>query len=171
MTWLKQHPSWIIANTDKNLGPCVIELDQYIKDALVHLQNADIYEFLTEAEAAAEANRLAREVVEWIFEGKRNKALGKHEVNYLIKHTYDNCADPHGYFYLMYKVHKKTLSTRPVCSDCVSITNPCPAPACSTINADFLQRFVCIQKDLGSIDSTTWCSRLLRRRSVDVYKH
>ena len=124
MTWLKQHPSWIIANTDKNLGPCVIELDQYIKDALVHLQNAEVYEFLTEAEAAAEANRLAREVVEWIFEGKRNKALGKHEVNYLIKHTYDNRADPHGYFYLMYKVHKKTLSTRPVCSDCASITNP-----------------------------------------------
>ena len=24
----------------------------------------------------------------------------------------------------MYKVHKQTLSTRPVCSDCASITNP-----------------------------------------------
>ena len=124
MTWLKQHPSWIIANTDKNLGPCVIEHEQYIKDALVHLQDSSIYEFLTEAEAKAEGHRLYREIMEWIFKGKRKQALGKQEVQYLVKHTADNCADPHGYFYLMYKVHKKILSTRPVCSDCASITNP-----------------------------------------------
>ena len=57
LIWLKQHISWIIANTDKNLGPCAIELNQYIQDALVRLQDSAIYEFLTEAEATAEAHR------------------------------------------------------------------------------------------------------------------
>ena len=124
MAWLKNHPSWIIANTDKNLGPCVIELEQYIKDALTHLQNSEVYEFLTEAEAEDKASRLSSEITEWIFKGKRDHALGQNEVKYLLKHTAANRADPHGYFYLMYKVHKKSLSTRPVCSDCASITNP-----------------------------------------------
>ena len=41
-------PTWIIANTDKNLDPCVIELNQCTKDDLVHLHNSEIYEFLTE---------------------------------------------------------------------------------------------------------------------------
>ena len=43
LAWLKKHPDWIVANTDKNLGPCCIERDQYIKDALVHLNNKNIY--------------------------------------------------------------------------------------------------------------------------------
>jgi hypothetical protein len=47
LTWLRQHKSGIIENTDKNLGPCVIELEQYVKDAMVHLDDASSYEILT----------------------------------------------------------------------------------------------------------------------------
>ena len=39
LVWLKNHQHWIIANTDKNLGPCCIELAQYIVDALTHLND------------------------------------------------------------------------------------------------------------------------------------
>lgn len=124
LAWLKQHPSWIIANTDKNLGPCVIELEQYIRDALTHLQNSEIYEFLTEQEAAAEARRLSSEIMDWTVYGRRVKSLSDMEIKYIRKYMGENSEDPHGYFYLMYKVHKDVLSTRPVCSDCASITNP-----------------------------------------------
>ena len=62
LTWLKTHESWIIANTDKNLGPCVIELAQYITNALSHLDNPDLYKPLTEAEAESEALRIEREI-------------------------------------------------------------------------------------------------------------
>ena len=58
LAWLKHHESWIIANTDKNLGPCAIELAQYIMDALTHLNNESVYKHLTEAEAKAEATHV-----------------------------------------------------------------------------------------------------------------
>ena len=67
LIWLKQHNSWIIANTDKNHGPCVVELDQYIFDAMVHLNDESTYEKLTEEEAKAESQRLLRENVEVDF--------------------------------------------------------------------------------------------------------
>ena len=124
ITWLKHHKEWIIANTDKNLGPCCIELVTYIKDGLKHLQNSAVYEFLSADEADAEASRLYNEIWSWSVEGNKNWALNKNELKYIRKHTTLNREDPWGYFYLMYKVHKKTLSTRPVCSDCASITNP-----------------------------------------------
>ena len=75
LTWLKHHESWINANTDKNLGPCVIELAQYIRNALSHLDNPDLYEPLTEAEAEAEALRIEREINAWAVLAKRRNAI------------------------------------------------------------------------------------------------
>ena len=48
----------------------MIELEQYIKNALTHLQNSEVYEFLTEAEAEDKASRLSSEITEWIFSWK-----------------------------------------------------------------------------------------------------
>ena len=124
LAWLKHHESWIIANTDKNLGPCAIELSQYIMDALTHLNNESVYESLTAAEATAEANRLYYEIHHWTVIGRKKRAITDDEVKYIRHHTSKNAENPHGYFYLLYKVHKEKLSTRPVCSDCASITNP-----------------------------------------------
>ena len=93
-------------------------------DALTHLNNNSVYEYLTEAEAQAEAKRLYYEIHSWTVIARKKKALDDNEVKYIRKHTSQNAKDPFGYFYLLYKVHKKTLSTRPVCSDCASITNP-----------------------------------------------
>jgi hypothetical protein len=39
-------------------------------------------------------------------------------------HTTKNRKEPFGYFYLLAKIHKSPLSTRPVCSDCASIVHP-----------------------------------------------
>ena len=124
ISWLKHHEDWVIANTDKNLGPCCIELVRYIQDGLKHLQNSAVYEFLTADEANAEADRLFNEIWSWSVDANKQRAINKMQLKYIRLHTGRNRQDPFGYFYLMYKVHKKTLSTRPVCSDCASITNP-----------------------------------------------
>jgi hypothetical protein len=50
LTWLKQYQSGVIANIDKNCGPCVVELDQYIVDTIVHLHDELTYEILTREE-------------------------------------------------------------------------------------------------------------------------
>ena len=124
MAWLKRHPHWVVANTDKNLGPCIIELERYIRDALAHFQDAECYEFLTKEEADMEAQKLANQIFSWTVAGRNARALSDMDVKYIRSHTGQNLSDPHGYFYLMYKVHKKVLGTRPVCSDCASVTNP-----------------------------------------------
>ena len=42
-------------------------------------------------------------------------------VNYIRKKLEETTSDPFGYFYLLYKLHKTPLATRPVCSDCASL--------------------------------------------------
>ena len=128
LTWLKQHKSWIIVNTDNNLGQCVVELNQYLSDALVHLNDELTYGHLTEEEAKAGGQRLFREILRWTFISKAKGTITDDEAKYIHKHTSANLEDPHGYFYLLYKVHKarapdKPVPTRPVCSDCASVTN------------------------------------------------
>ena len=113
-----------MANTDKNLGPCVIEIAQYIKDGLAHLNDATIYEPLTKAEASEQARDLCTSIFKWIADARNKKVISKDDAAYLRHHTAKHVQDPHGYFYLLYKVHKKELATRPVCSDCGSITYP-----------------------------------------------
>ena len=93
-------------------------------DALAHLNNGTTYAVLSEQQAKAEAHRLEGEIYQWTVEGREKGHLNAMEVKYICKHTSANAADPFGYFYLLYKVHKKILKTRPVCSDCASITNP-----------------------------------------------
>ena len=40
--------------------------------------------------------------------------------NYIRSKLDETESDPFGYFYLLYKIHKSPLKTRPVCSDCAS---------------------------------------------------
>ena len=52
---------------------------------------------------------------------KHQKFVDKLVVDYLRKWLDDSVDDPYGYFYLLYKLHKFPISTRPVCSDCASL--------------------------------------------------
>ena len=124
---LKQHKSWIIANTDKNIEPYAVELEQYIVDAMVDLGDESTYEKLTEEEAQAEGHCLFGKCWRWTFTSKARGTITDHEAKYICKHTSANSEDPHGYVYLLYKVHKarspgKPVPTRPVCLDYASVT-------------------------------------------------
>ena len=52
----------IFSQADKNLGPVAVTLEQYIKDALVHLSDPETYELLTESEARAMDEELRLEI-------------------------------------------------------------------------------------------------------------
>ena len=59
---LQNHNDFIIAPSDKNLGPCILERDVYIKRALQdHLSNEKVY------------RKLHKEEAEYIFGSSRNK--------------------------------------------------------------------------------------------------
>ena len=90
LTWLKQHKSWVIANTDKNLGPCVVELDQYVLNATVHLNDKSTYEKLTEEEAKAEGLRLFKEIWRWTCFSKAKGTITDDEAKYIRKDTSAN---------------------------------------------------------------------------------
>ena len=126
--YLRDHDEWVIANTDKNLGPCAIELEKYIADANVHLNNTEVYEMLDESTAKCEVRRLEFDIQEWISKAKNNHILDDHTYHYLKTKTAQNANDPWSYFYLLYKVHKGKKAgrypIRLVCSDVASITNP-----------------------------------------------
>ena len=59
---LRQNHGIVIANSNKGLGPCAVELERYIQDALVHLLDRKTYIILSEEEALNEAERLGEEI-------------------------------------------------------------------------------------------------------------
>ena len=100
--WLKRHPKWIIASTDKNLEPSAIELVQYLKDAMLHLNKTKIYQIISEADALTAVRDLNVEINDWINMAGRCHILNDHEYAYLCRHARANFKDPFSYFYLMY---------------------------------------------------------------------
>ena len=131
LSTLREHPTWMVVNSDKNLGPCVVEISQYKQDAIDHLSNESVYRIIDADEARRQQLALYRSVWNWIRHacgqrvgGNNIMMISQHDYNYIVKKTTENQSDPFGYFYMMYKVHKKKLSIRPVVSDCASFTNP-----------------------------------------------
>ena len=119
LTTLQANDTIVYALSDKGLGPVAIELDRYIKDGLKHLLDTSTYAILSEAQALEESKQLREDIFEWTAEFR--KVLPDKTVEYIRKKIEDTSDDPFGYFYLLYKLHKEPISTRPVCSDCGSL--------------------------------------------------
>jgi len=121
---LRNDKNLIIANTDKGLGPCAIELHRYIDFGLNHLQDASSYRIISTDEAKRKTRALKAAIEEWVcaFEAQppyRAGTITDMEANY-IRTLKDKSweSDPYNYFYLLFKVHKSPLSTRAICSAC-----------------------------------------------------
>ena len=68
---LKNHERYIITNTDKNVGPCVIELAQYIRDAQTHLSNKLLYKILSEADARTACKHVECTIFQWLADARK----------------------------------------------------------------------------------------------------
>jgi hypothetical protein len=111
---LRQQNDFLIVACDKNLGPSIIERDEYIKLAFRdHLSDPNTYQYLPPAEVATKKHLLEGLLSAWMI--KHYKILSREERKFLQRHS-SECIDPFPYFYLTMKVHKTPLKTRPIVS-------------------------------------------------------
>ena len=111
---LRLQNDFLIVACDKNLGPSIIERDEYIKLAFRdHLSDNNTYQYLPPAAVATKTHLIKGLLTDWTV--KHFKTLTKAERKFLRRHS-DECIDPFPYFYLTMKVHKTPLKTRPIVS-------------------------------------------------------
>ena len=119
---LRSKTDFIITKADKNLGPCILETDTYIQYALQdHLNDRSTYKLLSKNAAETHMTNVRKLVNKFVE--KYKKHLSKTEIKFIRKHTKD-CTDPFPKLYLLMKVHKTPLKTRPVVSCSGSLLHP-----------------------------------------------
>lgn len=116
---LQSNSNIVILSADKGLGPVAVTREKYIEWGMAHLNDATTYTHISNEQAQTAAHDLYHTIFQWTR--KYRSDLGDNTTIYIqdkIKQAYD---DPFGYFYLLAKLHKSPVSTRPVCSDCASL--------------------------------------------------
>ena len=107
----------MVCNTDKNLGPAIIDRQRYAQLAWHdHLSTQD-YEPLDKRRAQSKLCNAYEKFQDWM--AHHNKRLNATDKRFLNEST--QLLDTHGeytfpQFYITAKVHKKTLKTRPIVS-------------------------------------------------------
>ena len=132
---IRADDSLVIALCDKGLGPCAVRLSQYSKDGLIHLEDSSTYTILSKEDAWKDIRQLNFDINTWLRNYEPYKrgekrdsrpgagALAKTAAAYIKQKTREAMSsDPFAYFYLLYKVHKTPIKTRPVSSQCGSVS-------------------------------------------------
>ena len=82
LTTFKESDTYIVIEADKNLGPCILERDDYIRRCIEeHLGDAKTYKIVSNARAGTIQSMLSREFGAWL--GKYAYQVPKHERVYL----------------------------------------------------------------------------------------
>ena len=112
----------MVVQTDKGLGPGAIKPREYIRYATRdHLGDKRKDQRLTPVAASYCAIRVQKMLEKWIR--TYLDVLSKEERNFLRTHLRQN-EEPWGFLYLLFKVHKNPLKTRPVVSYCGNLLHP-----------------------------------------------
>ena len=117
---LRRSKEFIVLPSDKNLGPCILEREEYVVRVLEHLADDTTYRQLS----PAAAHKTVSKVEEMIFNfiGDFHKVINDPDEKFLYRSL--DVADPFAYFYIMAKVHKKPRwLVRPIASVSGSITH------------------------------------------------
>ena len=113
LTELRQNKKFVVFSADKNLGPCIIERQEYVKHALNdHLRDQTTYQRLTKNNAQNKMGTIETRLESFLE--KFGKHLDKPDVKYLKRTV--NVKDPFAKFYLTAKIHKTPWTTRPIVS-------------------------------------------------------
>ena len=126
---LQQQQDFLVCPCDKNLGPAIIERDDYIKIAMKdHLLDRRTYRRLSEADCANNKKRIEEELKSWMK--TFNKTLIKMECAFL-EQGLDNSKKAFAGFYLTLKAHKlkpgqnvRHLNSRPIVACPGSLLHP-----------------------------------------------
>jgi hypothetical protein len=128
---IKKERKYIVIASDKNLGPCIIEIKEYINRCLTdHLNNSDTYKELPELEARLINDQNFRFICKHFIDNKiatlteQAKSFFKNEILGMrdgqgIQYKLINITFP--YFYAMPKMHKTPWASRPVVSGVCSV--------------------------------------------------
>lgn len=102
----------IVARTDKNLGPAIIERRHYVERAFIdHLNDASTYRQLTQTQADGRILSIRKIVTQFI---SAHFPPGDPSATFLQRSLI--VKDPFAYFYMLMKIHKTPWSTRPIVS-------------------------------------------------------
>ena len=108
---LRQSDDFIVFPSDKNLGPVILERDEYIRRVFLdHLYNPSVYELLT----PTYAEKLVREIREKLTAFTEEQFLSRDDRTFIRQSM--EVEDPYSYFYITAKVHKTPWATRPIVS-------------------------------------------------------
>lgn len=113
MKWLKDNPNIIVFNADKNLGPITMDRDEYIFLAhRDHLRNTTAYKRLTTEEKSSCILNVMTKIDTFCDIWHHKKWLSENDMMYIKQNTSTNPS----WFYLLAKIHKTPLKTRPIIS-------------------------------------------------------
>jgi len=117
LTSLRNHPDYIVLNSDKNLGPVVMNRETYVKRCLVDHLMTPTYVQLQSGLQPGQAHHFVAETRSMIqrFLQDHRFFIRKFDMKYLERYL-ESVRDPFSYFYILAKVHKHPWKTRPIVS-------------------------------------------------------
>jgi hypothetical protein len=114
LNYLRNQQYFLVVQCDKNLGPAIIERDEYIKLAFRdHLNDTLTYRQLSPIDTTIYARYIYTTFKAYIEKYKH--VLTKNEGKFLRHHLQENM-DQFGCLYLLMKIHKSPMKTRPILS-------------------------------------------------------
>ena len=119
LLYIRKRHDLIVWKTDKNLGPAIIERDEYIRHALTdHLLDSVTYQPLTQTQAHGQVATITKLILQLV-----NKYLDPRDSYAIFLKRSLNVTDPYAYFYIMAKIHKTPWVTCPIVSVSGSISH------------------------------------------------
>ena len=134
LDYLQNQRELLVVQCDKNLGPAIIERDEYIKMIFRdHLNDTTTYRQLTDPEAKLHARRIIQTIKDWL---KCHAKILKKDEKRFIKHHLEKNEEPFAAFYATMKAHKPPpLRSRPIisCPGCLTQAIGVWVDDCATI--------------------------------------
>ncbi|CAJ1951612.1 unnamed protein product [Cylindrotheca closterium] len=113
LSTLRHHPDLLVLNSDKNLGPVILEQEVYLRRCLTDHLLTRPYQQLSQEEAdnfTSETRHLLKK-----FLTENSYPNSEMDMTYL-RRSLESVTDPYAYFYVLAKIHKSPWKTRPIIS-------------------------------------------------------